>query len=517
MEPEAWATRTMCMAAHLNHEFRAQVCEDILPKGLKADCPSFGVDLLAVWRHASHARDLWQDAADSLDAIRLTSGSAALISVLSFCAAFFFSPWWILVFAVAASLTAGSLLYGYKALHKTVTQTVASASDLRRVGVKPRETFEPLDSGEEERISTAEKANLIVYSPASLNPFIGSGIPVEHVVMPPIDVSIAASDGDTKTPPSTFTTLDVHNHLMSNLASWGLDAVDVAQRLYIRGDVIATPGRTPWVDRTAPPPSEVDDAWIEAGVLHPTGRARTYLCLERRLNGGQLVVSMFVRVSLQGRLLSLEIATHALPGLDVRFRRLSDPFDDFFDAQLDPVVGQTVAGACDEITRRLLRRYLLSGSWQAPTKQEKQEGEPGGKSEDKQENEQAEKERAEAERSAASGERAYDFGAESSFRERTSRLHISDYFEMLDAQDCLQRMQRSVIDCLGDFLTKRGVDTSEFQERKEQIITNNTFQIHRVEGTGHHIGPQGKVSNVQAKSTGSGSGSGERGRGTGEV
>ncbi|MGW2747898.1 hypothetical protein [Streptomyces sp. NPDC001450] len=509
------------MAAHLNREFRTQVCEGILPEGLKADGPSFGVDLLAVWRHASHARDLWQDAADSLDVIRLTSASTALISVFGICAAFLLSPWWILVFTVAASLTAGSVLHGRKSLHKVVTQTVASASDLRRVGVEPRKMFEPRDSGDEERITTVEKANLIVYSPAALTPFIGSGIPVEHVVMPPIDVGIAASDGDgdgdTKTSPTAFTTLDVHNHLMSNLASWGLDSVDVAQRLYIRGDVIATPGRTPWADRTAPPPSKVDDAWVKAGVLRPTGRARTYLCLERRLNGGQLVVSMFVRASLQGRLLSLEIATHALPGLDVRFRRLSDPFDDFFDAQLDPVVGQTVAGACEEITRRLLWRYLLSGSWEAPTKQEKQEGEAGEKSEEEQKNEEARKEREEAERSAALGERAYDFGAESSFRERTSRLYISDYFEMLDAQDCLQRMQRSVIDCLGDFLTKQGVDTSEFRARKEQIINNNTFQIHRVDGTGHHIGPQGKVSNVQAKSAGAGSGSGERERGPSEA
>jgi hypothetical protein len=343
---------------------------------------------------------------------------------------------------------------------------------------------------DEQRIEAIQHANLIVFSRRSPSPFVGSGIPVEHLVMVPVNVGHAASTDSGGAQPRPFTAIDVHRHLQETLSEHAPDSVRPEHRLYMRGDVIATPGRTPWVERDKPPPTKVEQKWIDAGIARPTGQARTYLCLQRAFNGGWLIVSMFVRISLHGKMLSLETATHALPGLSAQYITSDEVFADHFDNQGDPRAGQTVESACRAITGLLLRNYLIHNRWKTASDQS------GVRAEKDQERSE---DILEAERRGALGERIHDFGAETSIRERVSRSYLFDHFEMLDAQDFLQRAHRAVIDSLGDFLVAHNVDVSEFRVRREQIINNTTFKIQNVQGTGHHIGTQGQVTNVTTR------------------
>ncbi|NEB01411.1 hypothetical protein [Streptomyces sp. SID13726] len=499
-------TRQLCLAVHLNREFCDRVCADALPSGLKAGCPSSGVDMVAVWRHACLARDRRRSAAHSLDAVRGWLWSSAAVLVWGVAAALWLSPAWLWSCAVAVTVAAAALAHGYRVVHALVRDTVGTAERLRRTDVAPRASVPERDAAEEARVERIQRADLIVFSARSATPFIGSGIPVEHVVMQPVDISRGASE-DVE--PLPFEAHQVHDRLVKELPSRGLDeaAATVRQRLFIRGDVIARTTDSPWEDREKPPPTEVSREWLTAGVDRPSGTARTYVCLERLFNGGRLVVSMYVRVTRQGDMLSLDIATFVLPGLDTLRLRLDHPFGEHFDNHLDPLPGRTTAPACREIAWELLTRYLTRSSWDRPPQpsgsdadtreEDARKPEPdrtvtGGDTEaDKWQTE-------EIQRSAALGERIYDFGAETSLREYAARSYLTDYFEALDTRDCLQRMQRSVIDCLDAFLTERRIDTSEFRTRRDQIINKTTYEIGHVEGTGHHIGPQGKVSNDQS-------------------
>ncbi|MGW1359922.1 hypothetical protein ACWHLZ_20800 [Streptomyces chartreusis] len=499
-------TRAMCFAVHLNREFRDQVGEHTLPTGRKAGCPSAGVDMVAVWRHSRLARDRWQSAALCLNTLQVVLGLSLAVTVFAASAPLYLSAQWLWTGAAAIVASAAAIRHGRAIVHATVRDTVETATRLRQTDVPPlpcvTEQSEK-DSEDERRIEEIEDADMIVFSSRSATPFIGSGIPVEAVVMQPVDIHRGA--GDQNVEPLPFDAHHVHDYLMDHLPSRGLDSVAPRQRLFIRGDAIAATARSPWEDREKPPPSKVSPEWVKEGVDRPTGRARTYVCLERRLNGGRLVVSMFVRVAREGNMLSLEIATYVLPGLDPRRVRLDDPFRTYFDGNLDPLPGHTVDTACRRITGQLLTRYLTTGSWDAPPKADENERDDdtaqeteAGSDEQARSAEVRKKETEEIERSAALGERAYDFGAETSLREWAAHPYMADYFEILDTRDCLQRMQRSVIDCLDDFLTERHVDTSEFRVRRDQIINNTTYEIQHVEGSGHHIGPQGKVIHGQS-------------------
>lgn len=485
---EESATIALCIAAHLNEDFRAEILRQMLPKGLTATGPSPGIDLVAVWRHAVEADERWKRVANRLDDVR----TALMIPVVAAVAGIGAGVGtknlgWAVFGVLAAILTAtATLLYGRRILLGTVRTSMDKVRDLLLEDADPRDKTKELDE-DEQRIDAMQNANLIVFSRRSPSPFIGSGIPVEHLVMVPVNVGRAASKDASDAQPKPFTVIDVHQYLEEALSEHAPDSIKPVHRLYMRGDVIATPGRTPWGDRDKPPPTEVDDQWIWAGVARPTGQARTYLCLQRALNGGWLIVSMFVRVSLHGKMLSLEIATHVLPGLAAQYIASDGAFADYFDNQGDPRARHTVESACDAVTGQLLWNYLIHSRWKTANDQSGARAEEDeGRSEDA----------LEAERRGALGERIHDFGAETSIRERLSPSYLVDHFEMLDAQDFLQRAHRSVIDSLGDFLAEHDVDISEFRARRDQIINNMKFEI---QGTGHHIGTNGQVTNVTTK------------------
>lgn len=487
-------TRALCIAVHLNEDLRAEILRETLPVGLAAAAPSPGIDLVAVWRHAVEADERWTRAAGRLDGVRAALVSAFLVAVagiaLGIGAGTF--GWAALGVLAAIVVTAGALAYGRSVLLDVVRASVEKSRALLWEDTKPRDEQMPLTQ-DERRVDAIQQANLIVFSRRSPSPFIGSGLPVEHVVMVPVNVGRAASTGASSAQP--FTAVDVHRHLQEDLPEHAPDMARPEHRLFVRGDVIAVPGMTPWVDRDQPPPTTVDQQWIEAGIGGATGQARTYLCLQRAFNGGWLVVSMFVRVSLHGKMLSLETATYLLPGISGRYIASDDAFADHFDHQCDPRSG-TIESACRAVTAQLFQTYLAQGRWRSTSdNSEAREEKDEVRSDDS----------VEAERRGAVGERVHDFGAETGLRERLSRSAAVDHFEVLDARDFLQRAHRAVIDSLGAFLVAHDVDDSEFRVRREQIINNTTFEIQSVQGTGHHIGNQGQITNTttqEAKSDG---------------
>jgi hypothetical protein len=133
--PEAFddsATRALCIAAHLNEDFRAEVLRQTLPEGLTATGPSPGIDLVAIWRHAVEADKRWTWVVSRLGGVRM----ALLIPFVAVVAGISASvgtknPGWAAFGLLAAILTAtGALWYGRTILLDTVQTSMKRVRDL---------------------------------------------------------------------------------------------------------------------------------------------------------------------------------------------------------------------------------------------------------------------------------------------------------------------------------------------------------------------------------------------------
>jgi hypothetical protein len=88
-----------------------------------------------------------------------------------------------------------------------------------------------------------------------------------------------------------------------------------------------------------------------------------------------------------------------------------------------------------------------------------------------------------------------DRGAAATVREVLVADGAADYFDAADALDALTRLDHGIIQALRCFLTDRGVDTTQLDDREKQIINSHTYNIGSVGGVGHHIGSGGSTVN----------------------
>lgn len=70
------------------------------------------------------------------------------------------------------------------------------------------------------------------------------------------------------------------------------------------------------------------------------------------------------------------------------------------------------------------------------------------------------------------------------------------YFNGVDVDEVLQRLQRCILATLEAFLETKDIDTFELSQRQETIVNSTIYSIGAVTGSGHHIGAGGQISNL---------------------
>ena len=435
---------------------RDYVLHTVVKPHLRAVCPAYGVNLVAVARHAVQSQRRWKIHGYALIGIRLILLSALAVAILT---------GWL---AVAAGILAGALVAAWFNLFWVLRADHLAAVKVVTDRTPPAEQADPLPPETEERLRKLEKAKVIVYAQGEGDPFIGSGRRLHWYQLTPIDVTRPGRDsaGNQKVI-QPFDAVELHEFLATQVPALGFDDLNVRNRLYVRGDHASDiAGLLP--DPFAEPEPVIRSDWVKSGVRHPAEWARTYICMERIMSGGDLVVSMYVRAWLEQDLLSIERVIYFLPPLQRRYR----PTHDY---AAGTVVSVTIK-AIGEASSRFMR--VLAGRWIGRLRTPKF-GRNRRRSETR------------ARRKIAAGV-TFDYGARTSLREAVAAYDTTEHFEETDVLDSAKRLSRRLMDCVESFLDDHGVDTSDFQDQI-QLITTSISNIGTIQAANAVIGGQGNI------------------------
>jgi hypothetical protein len=247
-----------------------------------------------------------------------------------------------------------------------------------------------------------------------------------------------------------------------------LPGLAVADHVFVKGT-----HAFPYLEILQGPPDSksVLDA-IANAMSNPSDLARHYLACTVESWGGELVTSVFVHVSIQGRTLYLEFSTYALLPTRAEYHVIDESRGMPALAVLT-AIGKELMSLPDEFLAAWRAALAPAQLWAAVR--------PG-----------------EDLTTSASRPRV-DIGAAVSAREEAAADGGVSYFQYQDILQHAKIIERRLIAAVGDYLEGLGVDTSEFWQRAQAVLNNGVINAGpgTVNVVGSAVGSQASVSNQQ--------------------
>jgi hypothetical protein len=327
-----------------------------------------------------------------------------------------------------------------------------------------------------------------VYS--GFKPFIGSGVDVrswsfaQRLVHKPEALGTEPGREFEQPPFATRNLLECLKQMIYSLRDdknleTRLPGLTVEDRVFIEGT-----HAIPFHDILVASPDSTEVAGtVKNAVDCPSDVARHYLASRVESWGGEVVTSVFVHVSLQGRTLYLEFATYALLPTRAEYHIIDEAGGTGASA-VGKAVGSALVRLPEELLgiRRLVRMPIQVWAALCPNK-------------DRTGVMAARVNTTRRHFRAVSIRRPIDIGATASARESAAPYYDETYFQFQDILQHSKIIERRLIATVGDYLKEKGVDTSEFWQRANAIL--NTGVINAGSGTvnisGSAIGEQAKV------------------------
>ncbi|MFD9885950.1 hypothetical protein ACFWZT_31345 [Streptomyces alboflavus] len=503
--PDRTATRRLCAGVYLDPEFRDAVLHRVYNARKRRVAPSYGYDLVPVVTHAWRA---WWLATVG-DAVLLTLCCAAVLlyplpallaavvlidiglvaalvtyatrSVRAFGHRYADAPdpapdteedadtprWrrtlgYDLVIAalVTVGVVAGvrgsagdGVFLTAAAIALTLCAVLAVLGTLRQLavnrlrahGTDPRR---PRSRGRLAVIESQQRHPLVVYSGAS--PFVGSGSGLRtwSFAQRLIEAKPLGVDKDVEFEKKPFATRELVEELRRAITALDteedpetrLPGLRVLDSLFVEGryargyaDDLEPAARAGLVERILDRPQET---------------ARHYLTCQVESWGGEVVTTVFVHVSLQGRTMYIEFSSRALAPTRLAYQVVDTIGGTGTLATLRAAALH--GGRIRDIALaplRLLRAPLpLLGALGAGS-----------------------------DATVAQLKRGRDVGADCSARELAAIGADENYFQTFDVVKHLKIIEQRLLSTVGDYLTERGVDTSEFRRRATAILNNGVI------------------------------------------
>lgn len=274
-------TRHLCYSVHLDEVLRDAVVNLVVEPRAHAVCPSHGVDLVALARHAVWARQRRAAQDRALMWIRVVSGAVLLVSGLF---GLFLANLWMIA-GVAAAVLLPALAGAWVSVFVRLRTDGLTAQLVGLSKGSPRQLAPPLDPALERSLDQLNSAsNALVYALGEGDPFIGSGKLISKIQLPPLRI-VANGDKSFR----SFDAVELHRYLERRFVESNGSLRNVRNRLYLRGDwAQGVEGVVP--NRFCGPVPVVDEGLVNEMIENPVQRARTYLSVEQSISGGDLVV-----------------------------------------------------------------------------------------------------------------------------------------------------------------------------------------------------------------------------------
>lgn len=457
--PGSAVDRYLCSQVRLSPRFADWVVGELVHPSLRAICPSYGIDLVALARHAVAARRRTR----LLDLLLVGLFGLLVLGLVLVAtgAGTGRGP-----VAVGLALVVVAICGPYVLVAVDELDTCRRATEIFDGTAALRDLAPALDPGLEAELERVDARNVVTF--AGGVPFVGSGNHLGAWKLS-VDLTKAATDptGRQRTV-RPFDVSDLHRELTLAVRRSGVPGLEVHNRLHVAGSAaVRVPGLLP--DPHHRPRPVVDRDFVRLGIVKPRPEARTYLCMEHSSWGGELVVSAFVRAEIVSGHLFVEY--HAYVLLPLREELCS---------------GDLLPQTPWDVTRSVLRGVRTAG-WRMLVGSPKRLHRHALAA-------QAARRRFAVEREQVRRRRGGDYGARVSIREvvgDTRRVHLYAY---ADEELYLGLMQRRVLSCLFTFLDGHGIDTSELV-RQQQVISTTTYQIGSLTANNSAFGSQNTVVN----------------------
>ena len=441
-------TRYFCAAAHLKFLFRNRVLGEYLGQRHRAIVASDGVDMGLVLAHCldskarANRRDLY------LCAVVLVCLLLAVLLGVDYLP---------VVVAVYGILAWVILFSAGWAEYRLIINNFLKANYNPYCIPEPRD---PTKKQTIESVSAAQNNRAVVYS--GFSPFVGAGIELGGWSFA-VDTNRGCQGigGDEASRP--FQVREVYTALDRCVASLALNA-DVEDRIFVHGsDVGGDPRLLP--DPMDRPRVITDPAVVESYVDATSNIVRHYKQIRLMAWDGELILSLFIRVTKPGRDLFVETNYLLLTPLGKEFHALD---------KINPKrawrrsLGMAATAVPMVVFWPLAALQLLEGFGLWLQRREI--------------------------RAAIREDATFDRGAATSIREQFSSPNYERYFQKLDQEMYRKILEKHILDTIVDFLDAHRVDTSELKQR-QQFIMN----------AGVMVSGGGSVFNMGAMSVGEGS------------
>lgn len=456
-------TRLLCSTAHLKGGFADHVVAELVDPGHRAKAPNWNLDTVALARHARQAQDR-RSARDLrlllVFAVVVGAEQLALGALVTGRIAATTFAW------VSAAVLAGAWLAAFRIVwwHYSLIHR----SSLAVIGLPNVEAVEPppLEREVEERLEEAEDANVVLFSGS---PFLGSGELLDRWTVT-VDISTGEQGEDgTRRRPEPFDTAELHEAMLAAVPNAMNPRPRAGNRLYVVGGHALSVGG---LFRSGPVPDDAVEALrfrqpvsivrddVVTGYLRaPAASARPYAFFELTAWDGQVVVTMFLRVTVTYPTMFAEAAICAL-------RPPQGRYGDVGTIRLGPgvhrwpIVRSVLPAALPLLffsparaaaNLRAARRDRLARRELEITLQQRND---------------------------------VNFSAGPSLREEVARGDNPLHFGYVDEEMFYRSFTRGALDSLQDWLAERRVDRSEFSRQRMSIEERANTKAQAVYGQG---------------------------------
>ncbi|ELP66972.1 hypothetical protein ACKI1I_01870 [Streptomyces turgidiscabies] len=316
-------------------------------------------------------------------------------------------------------------------------------------------------------VKEARDGNVTVYS--GYSPFIGyspaaSNWSVAVPLLPSDDhVHKSARPGG----PDAFDVVELVAHVREHLrtvaargdadraapsvAPESLGSLTIEDRVFVNGTTIGedprfmtTAGLTPAVRL----PAEA----VEEIMRRPTGAVRHHLAVHVPLWGDDVVPSVFLHFSTEGRTLHLHCGNHVLGPVGAGYHVV--------DRLRDPLTPERQRGLLADALPRTGPAFFA-----APSRALRQ-----ARFETRRTRRMAD------ELTAMEQDPVFDYGARVSLREIATSPVYQNYFQVVDANRVTSAVQRHTLAAIREFLDARGYDTTDFRAQQQTILNQGVIQ-----------------------------------------
>jgi len=458
--PDDLVTRLLSAASYLRESFADAVARDLLWPSLVAMAPLWQVDARRLLQHARRART-----ARRLRDRRLAAVVGGLaLTVLVWAGLSWSHPMPPLLSAVLAILL---LVWVYGcAVAVTAQQYLAARRAAVAAAYEPDDTDDHLASASLDlAMSELNQAN-VVFAEAQSSLFLGSGAEVDQWELT-IDLSRGQVHPGGRGPgrehkqPEPFTGADLQEYLRHAVPEVVQPRPASGHRLHVRGGTTAPvvellrsgPVDADLVDamRFRRPTTRVAPEVIGKYLAEPSEVARVYTFFQHSAWGGQVVITLFVSARVSNRTLFVEGRVYALRPLTASFYDVRGVSQRRW-VELAAVLRRARRNALPLLVASPGRVWRARQAPMRPIDVRRLEREIVAR-------------------------RDLDFGANHSLREQfAARYDDGDHFPAVDERMYHQIFNRRVLECIGEFLVGRNIDTVEFTHQQASIVNRAVYR-----------------------------------------